>query len=179
MRGLREAMAGADYLAVKAWIESVDAASKEFAERRMNKHVAKAMAGHRVDEFAGALAEHPRVTGSKEDDLENDGAAAMPKVTFLPDGKSASRWPRGDVAPRRRRRGRRGPAVELRGRLRLHHLPRLGRRRASTSLSEIEEREDDKLQEAAGLSTRSRLACQARVGAQDVVVRIPGNRIKA
>ena len=71
MRGLREAMTGSDYLAVKAWIESVDGASKEFAERRMNKHVAKAMAGHRVDEFAGTLAEHPRVTGSKEDDLEN------------------------------------------------------------------------------------------------------------
>src|SRR6266511_151832 len=71
MRGLREAMTGSDDLAVKAWIESVDGASKEFAERRMNKHVAKAMAGHRVDEFAGTLAEHPRVTGSKEDDLEN------------------------------------------------------------------------------------------------------------
>src|SRR6266508_1087433 len=71
MRGLREAMTGSDYLAVKAWIESVDGASREFAERRMNKHVAKAMAGHRVDEFAGTLAEHPRVTGSKEDDLEN------------------------------------------------------------------------------------------------------------
>jgi molecular chaperone HscA len=67
MKGLREAMAGSDYLAVKAWIESVDAASKEFAERRMNKHVAKAMAGHRVDEFAEA----PRATGSKEQDLEN------------------------------------------------------------------------------------------------------------
>jgi molecular chaperone HscA len=67
MAGLREAMAGSDYLAVKAWIESVDAASKEFAERRMNKHVAKAMAGHRVDEFVEAA----RVTGSKEDDLEN------------------------------------------------------------------------------------------------------------
>jgi 2Fe-2S ferredoxin len=47
------------------------------------------------------------------------------------------------------------------------------------SLSEIADREDDKLQEAAGLSPRSRLACQARVGAADVVVRIPGNRIKA
>jgi molecular chaperone HscA len=68
MRGLRQAMEGTDYLAVKAWIESVDAASKEFAERRMNKHVAKAMAGHRVEEFAR---EHPRVTGSREDDLEN------------------------------------------------------------------------------------------------------------
>jgi molecular chaperone HscA len=71
MRGLREAMAGSDYLAVKAWIDSVDAASKEFAERRMNKHVAQAMAGHRVDEFAAELAQHPRVTGSREDDLEN------------------------------------------------------------------------------------------------------------
>ena len=45
------------------------------------------------------------------------------------------------------------------------------------SLSEVEEREDDRLQEAAGLSARSRLACQAKVGSQDVVVRIPGNRI--
>jgi len=71
MAGLRRAMAGTDYLAVKAWIESVDAASKEFAERRMNKHVAKAMGGHRVDEFAEARAAHPRATGSKEEDLEN------------------------------------------------------------------------------------------------------------
>jgi molecular chaperone HscA len=71
MRGLREAMAGRDYLAVKAWIESVDAASKEFAERRMNKHIARAMAGHRVEEFAESIAEHPRATGSKEEDLED------------------------------------------------------------------------------------------------------------
>jgi 2Fe-2S ferredoxin len=47
------------------------------------------------------------------------------------------------------------------------------------SLSEIAEREDDKLQEAAGLAATSRLACQARVGARDVVVRVPGNRIKS
>jgi molecular chaperone HscA len=71
MRGLREAMEGSDYLAVKAWIESVDAASKEFAERRMNKHVAMAMAGHRVEEFADPHAPRPRTTGSKEEDLEN------------------------------------------------------------------------------------------------------------
>jgi molecular chaperone HscA len=71
MRGLRDAMAGTDYLAVKAWIESVDAASRDFAERRMNKHVAKAMGGHRVDEFAENMAPHPRATGSKEEDLEN------------------------------------------------------------------------------------------------------------
>jgi molecular chaperone HscA len=71
MRGLREAMAGTDYLAVKAWIESVDAASREFAERRMNKYVAKAMGGHRVDEFAEERSAQPRATGSKEEDLEN------------------------------------------------------------------------------------------------------------
>ncbi len=45
------------------------------------------------------------------------------------------------------------------------------------ALSAIGENEDDRLQEAMGLSARSRLACQARVGEEDVVVRIPGNRI--
>src|SRR5512147_436247 len=44
-------------------------------------------------------------------------------------------------------------------------------------LSEIEDREDDKLNEAEGLSPRSRLGCQACVEEEDVVVRIPGNRI--
>ncbi|MFY3742932.1 Fe-S protein assembly chaperone HscA [Anaeromyxobacter sp. Red801] len=66
MRGLRTAMEGTDYLAVKAWIESVDAASKAFAERRMDKHVAKAMAGHRVDEFGDA----PPATGAKGEDQD-------------------------------------------------------------------------------------------------------------
>ena len=44
-------------------------------------------------------------------------------------------------------------------------------------LSEIDDREDDKLNEAEGLSPRSRLGCQARVEEADVVVRIPGNRV--
>ncbi len=70
MRGLREAMAGTDYLAVKAWIESVDAASKEFAERRMNKHVAKAMAGRKIDEFGAGIAPHPRAPGADLEDPE-------------------------------------------------------------------------------------------------------------
>ncbi|HEY6100563.1 MAG TPA: 2Fe-2S iron-sulfur cluster-binding protein [Anaeromyxobacter sp.] len=51
--------------------------------------------------------------------------------------------------------------------------------RGLDSLSGIEDREDDKLQEAAGLSAHSRLACQARLGREAVVIRIPGNRIKA
>jgi 2Fe-2S ferredoxin len=45
------------------------------------------------------------------------------------------------------------------------------------SLSAPTEREDDKLDEAVGLGPTSRLGCQARVGAADLVVRIPGNRI--
>jgi ferredoxin, 2Fe-2S len=49
--------------------------------------------------------------------------------------------------------------------------------RGLESLSEIGEREDDKLNEVAGLQHNSRLACQARLGTVDVVVRIPGNRI--
>ena len=73
MSGLREAMAGADYLAVKAWIDSVDAASKAFAERRMDKHIRQAMAGHRVEEFAESIVENPRATGSRDEDLENQG----------------------------------------------------------------------------------------------------------
>ncbi len=57
MAGLKKAMGGDDYLAIKAWIESVDGATKVFAERRMDKHIRKAMAGHRVEEFA-----EPRTT---------------------------------------------------------------------------------------------------------------------
>ena len=49
--------------------------------------------------------------------------------------------------------------------------------RGLDSLSEIEEREDDKLNEAAGLAPNSRLGCQACVEDEDVVVRIPGNRV--
>src|SRR5437899_2871416 len=45
------------------------------------------------------------------------------------------------------------------------------------SLSEIEECEDDRLGEAVGLRIDSRLGCQACVGDEDIVVRIPHNRI--
>jgi 2Fe-2S ferredoxin len=99
----------------------------------------------------------------------------MPKVTFLPDEKSAE-VPTGTSIL---------DAAEVAG----VNLPsNCGGVCACTTchvwveagqeaLSEIAEREDDKLQEAAGLNAHSRLACQAKVGAADVVVRIPGNRI--
>jgi len=102
---------------------------------------------------------------------------AMPKITFLPMGKSAE-VTRGtsilDAAD--------AAGVELPSNCggvcactTCHVWVEAG----LDSLSEIAEREDDKLQEAAGLTAHSRLACQAKVGADDVVVRIPGNRIKA
>jgi 2Fe-2S ferredoxin len=101
----------------------------------------------------------------------------MPKVTFQPEGKGA------DVAP--------GTSLLDAAEAAGVDLPsNCGGVCACTtchvwveagqdSLSELEDREDDKLQEAAGLSAHSRLACQARVGREDVVVRVPGNRIKA
>ena len=59
MAGLRQAVAGDDHLAIKAWMDSLDAASREFAERRMNEHVARALAGHRLEELAGEAAPRP------------------------------------------------------------------------------------------------------------------------
>ena len=101
----------------------------------------------------------------------------MPKITFEPDGKSV------EVAP--------GTSIlEAADEAGVDLPSNCGGVCACTtchvwveagldSLSEIEEREDDRLQEAAGLSAHSRLGCQARVGRADVRVRIPGNRIKA
>ncbi len=99
----------------------------------------------------------------------------MPKVTFLPDQRSAE--------------VRAGTSILEAADLAGVDLPsncggvcacttcHVWVERGLDGLSEIEDREDDRLQEAAGLSARSRLGCQARVGEEDVVVRIPGNRI--
>jgi 2Fe-2S ferredoxin len=99
----------------------------------------------------------------------------MPNVTFLPAGKTAS-VPRGtsilDAAD--------AAGIELPhncGGVCACTTCHVWIERGGETLSEIEEREDDKLNEAAGLSPSSRLGCQARVGDADVVVRIPGNRI--
>jgi 2Fe-2S ferredoxin len=101
----------------------------------------------------------------------------MPRVTFQPDGKGA------DVAP--------GTSLLDAAEAAGVDLPsncggvcacttcHVWVEAGQASLSELEDREDDKLQEAAGLTAHSRLACQARVGREDVVVRVPGNRIKA
>jgi molecular chaperone HscA len=51
---LREAAASADRQAIKRAIEAVDRATQEFARRRMDAAVREALAGHRVEEFAGA-----------------------------------------------------------------------------------------------------------------------------
>ena len=101
----------------------------------------------------------------------------MPRITFQPEGKSAE-VPRGtsilDAAE--------AAGVELPsncGGVCACTTCHVWVEEGLDSLSEIAEREDDKLQEAAGLTAHSRLGCQAKVGAADVVVRIPRNRIKA
>jgi 2Fe-2S ferredoxin len=101
----------------------------------------------------------------------------MPRVTFLPDGRTVE-VPRGtsilDAAD--------AAGVDLPSNCggvcactTCHVWVETG----LGSLSDIEDREDDKLQEAAGLNAHSRLGCQAKLGGEDVVVRVPGNRIKA
>ena len=66
LAGLRGAMDGDDYLAIKTWIETVDGATKVFAERRMDKHVRAAMAGHRVEEFASEVRTTRQDPGEEE-----------------------------------------------------------------------------------------------------------------
>jgi 2Fe-2S ferredoxin len=99
----------------------------------------------------------------------------VPRVTFLPDGRSAEVKAGTSILD----------AAEAAG-VELPH--NCGGVCACTTchvwvesgleaLTPIEEREDDKLNEAEGLSSHSRLGCQARVASADVVVRIPGNRI--
>ncbi len=99
----------------------------------------------------------------------------MPKVTFLPE-KRAVEVPRGSSILQ---------AAEAAG-VELPHncggvcactTCHVWVEEGYASLSEIEDREDDKLNEAEGLSPRSRLGCQACVEDADVVVRLPGNRI--
>jgi 2Fe-2S ferredoxin len=99
----------------------------------------------------------------------------MPKVTFLPAGKTVD-VPRGSSILE---------AAEAAG-VELPHncggvcactTCHVWIERGLASLSEIEEREDDRLDEASGLQESSRLGCQACVGDEEVVVRVPGNRI--
>ncbi len=66
LAGLRGAMDGDDYLAIKTWIGTVDGATKVFAERRMDKHVRAAMAGHRVEEFASEVRTTRQDPGEEE-----------------------------------------------------------------------------------------------------------------
>jgi 2Fe-2S ferredoxin len=99
----------------------------------------------------------------------------MPRVTFLPDAKSAEVKPGTTLLDAAEAAG-----VDLPsncGGVCACTTCHVWVEEGLASLSEIEDREDDKLQEAAGLSAHSRLGCQARLGTADVVVRLPGNRI--
>jgi ferredoxin, 2Fe-2S len=99
----------------------------------------------------------------------------VPKVTFLPEGRSAE-VPRGTSVL---------DAAEAAGVELAHNCGgvcacttcHVWIEAGLASLSEIADREDDKLNEAADLAHNSRLGCQAEVGEVDVVVRLPGNRI--
>ena len=99
----------------------------------------------------------------------------MPRVTFLPGGQSAEVAPGATLLDAADAAG-----VELPhncGGVCACVTCHVWVEQGLASLEPPTEREDDKLDEAAGLTARSRLACQARVGGAEVVARLPGNRI--
>jgi molecular chaperone HscA len=51
LAGLEDAMRGGDPRALKAWIDSTDAAAAAFMERRLDRYVGRALAGKRVEEI--------------------------------------------------------------------------------------------------------------------------------
>ncbi len=51
-RVLRETLEGDDHRAIKRAIEALDAASADFAARRMDTSIRRALAGHRLEEFS-------------------------------------------------------------------------------------------------------------------------------
>jgi molecular chaperone HscA len=65
--GLRVAMKRMDLMAVKAWIDATNSEVEEFAQRRMDKHIARAIAGHNVAEFTDPPRTLPG-TGAGEDE---------------------------------------------------------------------------------------------------------------
>lgn len=99
----------------------------------------------------------------------------MPRITFLPEGKSAEVPPGTSILDAAEAAGVGLPSNC--GGVCACTTCHVWVERGEASLSEIGDREDDKLQEAAGLSPHSRLGCQARLGEGDVIVRVPGNRI--
>ena len=99
----------------------------------------------------------------------------MPTVTFLPEGRSAQVAPGASLLD-----AAQAAHVELPhncGGVCACVTCHVWVEEGLQSLTAIAEGEDDKLGEAEGLSPRSRLGCQARVGSADVVVRLPGNRM--
>lgn len=99
----------------------------------------------------------------------------MPKVTFLPDGKAVEVRPGTSLLD-----AASAADVDLPhncGGVAACTTCHVWIEQGLASLSEMGDREDDKLNEAAGLAPNSRLGCQAKVAGEDVVVRLPGNRI--
>jgi ferredoxin, 2Fe-2S len=99
----------------------------------------------------------------------------MPKVTFLPGGETVTVARGTSILDAAEQAG--VPLPHNCGGVCACTTCHVWVERGLASLSGIEDAEDERLNEAAGLQPSSRLGCQARVEGEDVVVRIPGNRI--
>jgi molecular chaperone HscA len=59
MRALEAAKAGTDHSRIHAGVEALDAASKGFAQRRMDRALAQGLRGRGVDEVESKVARRP------------------------------------------------------------------------------------------------------------------------
>ena len=142
-------------------IEALDVASKPFAERRMNRAIARAHRRHAGRRDRRRRSSTPRAPPSIEGRRTR---ALMPKVTFRARRQSRSRCRRATSILEAAQEGARAGRLRLRRRLRLLDLPRL--REGGPRLAvRAAENEEDILDKAFDVRADSRLGCQSKLGA--------------
>ena len=151
---LEQLLHGTDHRAIKQAIDALNRATEDFAARRMDQGIRRALAG------------------------QEDRQPLMPKIKVLPQATlSARRAPRSRPRPASRSATRCSsitstsstPARSRRACTTCHVIVREG----FDSLEPAEEKEEDMLDKAWGLEATSRLSCQAKVADEDLVIEIP------
>jgi molecular chaperone HscA len=151
---LQTVMIGDDRRAIDQAMQALSAATNEFAARRMNQSVQRALSGRNVDQISAMTQ-----------------IIVLPHVELCPDGAVIDAAPGTSVCD-----ALLGNEIEIEHACEkscacttCHVIVREG----FDSLGEAEEIEEDLLDKAWGLEPKSRLSCQAIVGATPLVIEIP------
>ncbi len=159
---LSEQARGDDHAAIKSSIEALGHATDEFAARRMDRSIRAALAGRRIDELAS---------------VGRDRRIACPRITVLPHAEICPQGAEFESAS----------GVSVADALLDHHVDiehACGKvaacttchcivRKGFSSLPPAEDNEEDLLDRAWGLTSVSRLSCQAIVQNEDLTIEIP------